>query len=295
MSEIKSTDRVANLPCDVCSSGPNVVIIGAGGGIGSALIEEYRHKNATLFLSAHSHFPHLQAWSTAQAQCDDFAGVHVVHADLVQEDGPERLAKELTDALRQASPEGKARPDQVAIVSGLDLMTEEARALNYNERMERIWRVDVRATVVLARAFSAMARAYAVEHGDTRPAWRGSMALMGWSGVSRGQEGATSQLYALAKGAVEAFAKALAQDSAPYQRVNVVAPGWIRTTWGAQASLNANRRARAESLMQRWGEAKEVARVLAFVLSEQASFINGQRIVVDGGFDYRTPLKNAPH
>ena len=65
---------------------------------------------------------------------------------------------------------------------------------------------------------------------------RGIILTMGWDQAETGMEGDSGQLFAAAKGAVMAFTKSLALTLAPEVRVNALAPGWIRTAWGEQAS-----------------------------------------------------------
>ena len=68
-------------------------------------------------------------------------------------------------------------------------------------------------------------------------------------------------------------------------RVNCLAPGWIKTAWGQQASASWQERARKESALGRWGTAEEVARVARFLVSPSAAFVTGQVIDVNGGFN----------
>jgi 3-oxoacyl-[acyl-carrier protein] reductase len=65
--------------------------------------------------------------------------------------------------------------------------------------------------------------------------------------------------------------------------VNCVAPGWIQTEWGQQASDYWQRRAVEESLLARWGTPEDVARTVRFLVSPAAGFITGQVIAVNGG------------
>jgi 3-oxoacyl-[acyl-carrier protein] reductase len=112
----------------------------------------------------------------------------------------------------------------------------------------------------------------------------GMIVNIGWDGAWRGMAGDTAELYAAAKGAVMAFTRSLAQSLAPEVRVNCVAPGWIKTAWGQQASERWQDRARRESLLRRWGTPEEVAGAVRFLVSPAAAFITAEVINVNGGY-----------
>ncbi len=90
--------------------------------------------------------------------------------------------------------------------------------------------------------------------------------------------------YAAAKGGVNAFTRALAQELAPFGiRVNAVAPGLVET--GMVSSMSPERR---ENLlrnipMRRMGTPEEVAAVVRFLASDDASYLTGEIIKVTGG------------
>ncbi|HZQ01741.1 MAG TPA: SDR family oxidoreductase [Reyranella sp.] len=91
---------------------------------------------------------------------------------------------------------------------------------------------------------------------------------------------------AAAKAGVEALARALAADLAPGGvTVNCVAPGFIEKDADGHAAVPRERMAKvSESIpMRRYGKAVEVANVIAFLCSAQASYITGQTIHVNGG------------
>src|SRR5437016_4972646 len=96
-------------------------------------------------------------------------------------------------------------------------------------------------------------------------------------------EGDSGQLFGAAKGAVMAFTKSLALSLAPQVRVNCLAPGWIRTAWGEQASAAWQERVRRETPLGRWGEPEDVARTAHWLVSPAAAFITGQIVRINGG------------
>jgi 3-oxoacyl-[acyl-carrier protein] reductase len=106
---------------------------------------------------------------------------------------------------------------------------------------------------------------------------------MGWDQAESGMAGDSGELFAAVKGAVMAATRSLAKSLAPQVRVNCIAPGWIRTEWGEQASAEWQERAKRESLLDRWGRPEDVARVACFLASPAAEFINGHIIPVNGG------------
>jgi NAD(P)-dependent dehydrogenase (short-subunit alcohol dehydrogenase family) len=94
--------------------------------------------------------------------------------------------------------------------------------------------------------------------------------------------------YSAAKGGIVGLVRALARALAPKVLVNGLAPGIIRTGMPEHMLEVPERRKRllAETTLKRFGEAREVATVIRFLLSEDSSFITGQVINVDGGVVY---------
>lgn len=90
---------------------------------------------------------------------------------------------------------------------------------------------------------------------------------------------------ASAKGAIEGLTRSLAAEFAPNIRVNCIAPS-ITYTPLAEKLLNNETKVKASEErhpLKRIGSAKEIAELVAFILSDSASFITGQIITVDGG------------
>ena len=90
---------------------------------------------------------------------------------------------------------------------------------------------------------------------------------------------------AAAKGAVEGLTRALAAELAPNIRVNAIAPSLVNTPLADKFLNNETKLARAAERhpLQRVGTPEEIAALAAFLLSDDAAWITGQILTVDGG------------
>jgi glucose 1-dehydrogenase len=101
--------------------------------------------------------------------------------------------------------------------------------------------------------------------------------------------------YDMTKGALDAMTRAMANELAQFGiRVNAIGPGAIDTGW-----VNRAGKAGAEALVERIpllrvGNPQDIASSVAFLASDDASYITGQVIYVDGGITMQLSPKNAP-
>jgi 3-oxoacyl-[acyl-carrier protein] reductase len=145
-----------------------------------------------------------------------------------------------------------------------------------SDDFERPFRIDF-----LGSAFVAQA---ALEAMTDRG--RGSLLFLGSTPALTGDT--VGITYLVAKAGILALTRALAMTYGPKGiRVNALALGSIETE--AMGSLQTGyRKALAEEpALKRWGTPEEVARAIAFLASDDASYITGQTIVVDGGYALR--------
>ncbi|MBO8126714.1 MAG: 3-oxoacyl-[acyl-carrier-protein] reductase [Firmicutes bacterium] len=90
--------------------------------------------------------------------------------------------------------------------------------------------------------------------------------------------------YAAAKAGIIAFTKSVAREAAPRQvRVNAVAPGFIESDMTAKLSEKVVEEYKSNIPLNRLGKPEDVAAAVTFLASDEASYITGQTLVVDGG------------
>lgn len=101
-----------------------------------------------------------------------------------------------------------------------------------------------------------------------------------------GQVGASCEVhYSAAKAAVIGFTKALAKELGPSGiTVNCIAPGVIMTDMNACYSSEELNMLKEETPLQRLGTAEDIAEAVRFLVSDNASFITGQILGINGGF-----------
>jgi 3-oxoacyl-[acyl-carrier protein] reductase len=242
--------------------GQTAVVTGSSSGIGRAIALELAGAGADVVV--HARRNQNGADETAKAIQALGRQSHVLMADLGDIATQDRFVEAAWDW----------RPADIWVNNaGADVLTGNAAYWSFEEKLDTLWKVDVRATIRLSRA----AGERMIKRG------RGTILNIGWDQAETGMAGESGQMFAATKGAIMAATRSLAKSMAPEVRVNCVAPGWIQTDWGHQASDVWHQIAVGDSLLARWGKPEDIARVARFLVSPAAEFVNGQVISVNGG------------
>ena len=158
--------------------------------------------------------------------------------------------------------------------AGVDVLTGKLAEASFETKLQRLWEVDVVGAMRCSRDVGSRMKAVG----------RGAIINIGWDQADVGMEGDSGEMFGTIKGAVMAFSKSLAKSLAPDVRVNCVAPGWIRTDWATKHRVTG-RHARWASRYELVGGLRRTSpRRCIFSRSEEADFINGQIVPVNGGF-----------
>ncbi len=158
--------------------------------------------------------------------------------------------------------------------AGADILTGAGASLSQIEKLDLLLQVDLRGTMLASwEAVEVLGR----------QAGGGVIINMSWDHVVSGMAGANPQMFAAVKGGVMAFSKSLARTVAPRVRVNVLAPGWIHTSFGDGLEQQRQDAVATSVPLQRWGTPEDVAAAAVYLASPGAAYLTGQTIFIGGG------------
>jgi 2-hydroxycyclohexanecarboxyl-CoA dehydrogenase len=214
-------------------------------------------------------------------------GAHVVVAD-INLDGAREVAGEIDgDALLMDVADAAAVKQAIASVERpIDILVNNAGTDRFAffihtdpELWDFVLGVNLRGTIAVTHAVLPSMH----ERGG------GAIVNVASEAGRVGSQG--SVIYSSAKAGVIGFTRAIARESARYKvRCNAVAPGPIETPLlNAAAEIYGEIGARLKqgmvdaTMLKRSGEPEEIASVIAFLVSDDASFVTGQTLNVSGG------------
>ncbi|SRR6266571_4155649 len=247
-------------------AGRTALITGAASGIGKATVERFLAEGARV--------------AAADANGDGLAAAFA---------GREPIVTVTGDVSKQEDAAGMAAAavDAFGAIDALVNCAGIARYTNFLELPLAEWQLvqDVNSTGTFLMA-QAVAR-----HMVAGPATDRTRAIVNLASIEAhvvlASSGHPQVHYNASKGAVHMITRALAVELAPHGiRVNSICPGVTETPLAAYALANDEKRAAIESKVPlgRVGKPADIAAAALFLASEDASYITGEALIVDGGF-----------
>lgn len=186
-------------------------------------------------------------------------------ADLSQEDGAEKLFGAVADAV--GAPE--------ILVNNAGMIHRNAAEAFEPDAWKTVLQVNLTSVFRLAQ----------LAGGEMLKQGRGK--IINIASLLSFQGGIRVPAYAASKGGVAQLTKALANEWAGRGvQVNAIAPGYFRTenTTALQNDETRNRQILERIPAQRWGEPEDLAGAAVFLASSASDYVNGEVLVVDGGW-----------
>lgn len=238
-------------------------------GIGFAVAQRLLRDGARVLIHSFSAHDAEQPWGAEPGGMDgvvsELGGISDrldhVEADLGEPEAPRRVIEAAINAFGAID---------ALVVNHAHSSNQSLQTVTV-EDLDRAWAVNARASVLLAQAFAA-------SHEDTRP--NGRIVLF-TSGQSLGPMPGELP-YVASKSAIHQVTCTLADELADRGiTVNAVNPGPVDTGW---ASAELRERLRSSFPGGRWGRPEDIAPIVAWLVSEESAWVNGQVIDAEGGF-----------
>lgn len=239
----------------------NIIITGSNRGIGKALVEAFAMAGCNIWACARKATPEFETWLQSTAE-EKNVWIKPVYFELTDVDAINKGIQSIID-------DGQSID---VLVNNAGISTVGLLSMSKVEEIEKLFQVNYFAMLrIIQKVSKRMARQR-----------KGVIINMGSIAGIEPQPGKIA--YGSSKAAVMMMTKCLAKELGPMGiRVNAIAPGPIETEMIHQYNDEMLTKLASESAMRRLGKKEEIAQVAVFFASEQASYINGEIIKVDGG------------
>jgi len=240
------------------------IITGSSSGIGRAIAMAYAKEGAQVVINYRSSAGKAQEIVT---EIERLSGRAVaIQADIADRSAVERLIAE-----------GQSRFGRIDIWvnnAGADILTGVGAALSDEQKLNKLIEVDLKGTIYSCWSVVPVMR----RQGG------GTIINMSWDQAIHGYRGVNPQMFSAVKAGVQGFSKSLAKTAAPEVRVNVLAPGWIATSFANEVMDKTYYTERINEIpLKRFGAPEEVADAAVFLASNDAAYLTGAVINIGGG------------
>ena len=237
-------------------TGKTALVTGASGGIGSAIAKTLHAQGATVALSG----TRVEALEAVAAELGE--RTHILPCNLGDSDAVDALPKQAAEAMGQLD----------ILINNAGVTKDNIFIRMKDEEWDTVLAINLTASFRLARACM---------RGMMKRRWGRIISITSVVGAM-GNPGQAN--YAASKAGVTGMTKSIAQEVASRNiTVNCVAPGFIQTAMTDGLDEGQQERVNAMIPMGRMGTGDEIAAATLYLASEEAAYITGQTIHVNGG------------
>ena len=240
----------------------NVLVTGGSRGIGEAISREFAKKGYNVIINFKNSIDRAEELKE-ELEAEYGVSVMLAQADITDEVSVENMIDEIITEL-----------------GSIDVLVNNAGIVidrEFEDRTLQDWKQTLNVNLIAPFLLTKLVGSEMVkqEHGSI-------VNISSTNGINTYYP--TSVDYDASKAGLISLTYDSAVQFAPYVRVNCVAPGWVNTEMNGDLPEDFVKSETERILVKRFAEPEEIAKAVYFLASEDASFINGTVLKVDGGW-----------
>jgi 3-oxoacyl-[acyl-carrier protein] reductase len=234
-----------------------IVVSGGSKGLGRALLEDFMRHGFSVATFSRSKTDFIDTALSSQA--DNF---YWEQLDITDQDGVRLFVKNVQKHYGRID----------GLVNNAGNTLDKVLPLTTDEDIEKTLLINLHATIGLTRQVS---RSMLIQHSGSIVNISSILGQRGFTGVS---------VYSASKAALDGFSRSLARElGSKGIRVNAIAPGFLATDMTHGMAEARKQQIIRRTPLGRLGRVDDIVGLARFLLSDEAKFLTGQSIVVDGG------------
>lgn len=236
-----------------------VLVSGGSRGLGAALVEDFLRQGHKVATFSRKSTDRVDAWKADPKVRDRF---HFGSVDATDREGCKKFLGEVTEKWGNVE----------VLVNNAGMAIDALLPILRDDDVDTLIELDLKSVIFLTKR---VIRPMLLDNWGRVINISSVVGIRGYRGLS---------VYGAAKAGLDGFTRALAREVGVRNiTVNSVAPGYLRTEMTHGLDEGNMTQIIRRTPMGRLGEVEDVASLVSFLASEQAGFITGQTLVVDGG------------